>query len=272
MLEIKKISVVTIVEKGVRFYLTALKSFAYQSYRNSTWLIIDNTGTDILREKLQKYAAKDKRIRIVSNKTPLSKAAVLKQAFDLCTGDYIAFLNPTDFWVKDKMARQIGFMMRYKAPLCHTSYAFADDKYHLLPVGCYHIEKDLSLLNYTQKNPVSLSTLMLSCDIRLDFSKFENSPESDEMTFFLKSGVVSAGMSDVLTLCRPVFDRQTQMKIDELINGLDKETPNAEVIVSRVLEHHAPSALNIEGLKLDPSVCIGYDVITSLTKLKNFKV
>lgn len=272
MIEIKKISVVSIVEKGVRFYLTALKSFAYQSYRNSEWLIIDNTGTDVLQAKLQKYAAKDKRIRIVSNEEPLSKAAVLRQAFDLCSGDYIAFLNPADFWVKDKMARQVGFMMRYKAPLCHTSYAFADDKYHLLPIGCYHIEKDLSLLNYTKKNPVSLSTLMLSHDVCLDFSKFEYSVGADEMTFFLKSGIVSAGMSDVLTLCRPVFDKQTQKKIEELIGNLSSENPNAELIASRILEHHAHSALNIEGLKLDPSVCIGYDVITSLTKLKNFKI
>lgn len=272
MVEIKKVSVVSIVEKGTRFYLTALKSFAYQTYQNTEWLIIDNTGSSLLKNKLQKYLLKDSRFRIICNEQPLPKAAVLKQAFDLAIGDYIAFLNPCDFWVRDKLARQIGFMMRYKAPLCHTSYAFADDKYHLLPVGCYHIEKDLSMLNYTEKNPVSLSTLMIGKDIHLDFSKFEYSLSNDEMMFFLKSGIISSGMSDVMTLCRPVFDKQTQNKIEELIAGISKENPNAEIITSKVLEHHVHSALNIEGLKLDPSICIGYDVITSLTKLKNFKI
>lgn len=272
MVEIRKVSVVSIVEKGTRFYLTALKSFAYQTYQNSEWLIIDNTGSDVLQKKLQKYLLKDKRLRFICNEQPQPKAVVLKQAFDLASGDYIAFLNPYDLWVKDKLARQIGFMVRYKAPLCHTSYAFADDKYHLLPIGCYHIERDLSLLNYTPKNPVSLSTLMLSKDVLLDFSKFEYSFGNDEMTFFLKSGIISSGMTDVLTLCRPVFDIQTQRKIEELVNSISKENPNAEIITSKVLEHHVHSALNIEGLKLDPSICIGYDVITSLTKLKNFKI
>jgi len=272
MVEIRKVSVVSIVEKGMRFYLTALKSFAYQSYQNVEWLIIDNTGTALLQKRLQKYIVKDQRIRVVTNENPLMRALVLKQAFDLCRGDYVAFLNPADFWVKDKLSRQTGFMMRYHAPLCHTSYAFADDKYHLLPVGCYHVEKDLSMVNYTKKNPISLSTLMVSKDVFLDFSKFEYSPENDEMMFFLKSGIVSSGMSDVLTLCRPVFDPQTRQKIEEMVAGVSQENPNAEIITARILEHHMHSALNIEGLKLDPSICIGYDVIMSLTKLKNFKM
>ena len=272
MVEIKKISVISIVEKGMRFYLTALKSFAYQSYLNTEWLIIDNTGTSLLEKKLEKYTLKDNRIRVITNETPLSKALVLKQAFESACGDYVAFLNPSDFWVKDKLSKQTGFMMRYHAPLCHTSYAFADDQYHLLPVGCYHVEKDLSMLNYSYKNPISLSTLMIGKDVHLDFSKFEYSHSTDIMSFFLKSGIVSSGMSDVLTLCRPIFDTQTRQKIEELIKGLSKDNPNAELITARVLEHHIHAALNVEGLKLDPSICIGFDVITSLTKLKNFKM
>ena len=59
---------------------------------------------------------------------------------------------------------------------------------------------------------------------------------------------------------------------EEMIEGISKENPNAEIIRSRVLEHHIHYALNVEGLKLDPSICIGYDVITSLTKLKNFRL
>jgi len=272
MVEIRKISVVSIVGKGMRFYVTALKSFAYQVYQNTEWLIIDNTGAGILQNKLAKYVRQDGRIRIVTNENPLSMANVLKQAFELSTGDYIAFLNPRDFWVRDKLSRQLGFMMRYRAPLCHTSYAFADDGCHLLPVGCYHVEKDLNMQNYTFKNPVSLSTLMIQRNVLIDFSKFNNDEDSDEMMIFLKSGIMSSGMSDVLTLCRPLFDRKTQKELDELIGKIISENPNASAITSRVMEYHAKSALNIEGLKLDPSICIGYDVIVSLTKLRNFKI
>lgn len=272
MVEIKKISVVSIVDKGTRFYITALKCFMYQTYQNTEWLIIDNTGSGILKAKLEKYIIKDERIRVISNMMPRTKPEVLKQAFELATGNYIAFLNPSDYWVSDKLARQTGFMLRYKASLSHTSYGFADDGCHLLPIGCYHIQKDLNMLNYSLKNPVSLSTLMISKDALIDFSKFEMSSDSDEMMFFLKTGLVSSGMSDVLTLCRPIFDEDTRAELEKMIASVSAQNPNAADITLRVLEHHAHAALNVEGLKLDPTICIGYDVIASLTKLRNYKI
>ena len=272
MVEIRKISVVSIVNKGTRFYITALKSFAYQTYKNTEWLIIDNTGANILKTKLEKYTQKDERVKIVSNRTPLDRTRVLEQAFNLATGNYIAFLNPCDFWVADKLSRQVGFMMRYKAPMSHTSYAFADDGCHLLPIGCYHIQKEFNMQNYTLKNPVSVSTLMLSKDIVVDFSKFSMTDNTDEMMYFLKTGIVSSGMSDVLTLCRPLFDKQKQIELENMITSIMRDNPNAANITSRVLEHHAHSALNVEGLNLDPMICVGYDVIASLTKLRNFKI
>ncbi|MBO4294149.1 MAG: hypothetical protein J5896_01730, partial [Alphaproteobacteria bacterium] len=95
---------------------------------------------------------------------------------------------------------------------------------------------------------------------------------SDEMMFFLKTGLVSSGMSDVLTLCRPIFDEDTRAELEKMIASVSAQNPNAADITLRVLEHHAHAALNVEGLKLDPTICIGYDVIASLTKLRNYKI
>jgi len=270
---LKKISVVSILNKGSRFYITSLKSFAYQTYQNTEWLIIDNTGRNLLSTKMEKYLQKDERIRLISNKESLPKLAVLKQVFQEAEGDFIAFLDPQDYWVKDKLARQIGFMMRYHAPLSHTSYAFAGDKCNLLPIGCYHVEKELNMLNYNIQNPVSNSTIIIAKDnILLDFSKFEENEIFDFMMIFLKCGIVSSGLTDVMTLCRPIFEKEIQQKLEDLIKKFLEESPKDTNIPSRILEHHAYSALNIDGLKLDPSICIGYDVIESLTRLKNFKV
>lgn len=271
----RKISVITIVDKGSRFYVTALKSYLYQNYQNTEWIILDNTGRNLLASKIEKYLQNNSKIKLISNPSPLKKAEVLKQAFSLATGEYIAFLSPADYWVKDKLTRQIGFMTRYQAPLCHTSYAFGDDKCNLLPIGCYHVEKELNILNYSMQNPVCVSTLMAKKDkLVLNFNWFDEGEEkeTDLMTFFLKSGAVSSGMSDVLTLCRPIFEKKTREKIEGLIKKVLEENPKDKNITTRVLGHHAYAALNVEGLKLDPSICIGYDVVVSLTKLRNFKI
>ena len=273
MLNLQKISVVTIINPGTRFYVTAVKSFMYQTYKNAEWIVIDNSGKNLIGAKFAKYEQKDERIRFFENPIVLRHDEVLKQAFDLAQGSYLAFLDPQDYWIHDKLSRQVGFMMRFGAPLSHTSYAFGDDKCHLLNIGCYHISGDFNLLNYKTKNPACISTLMINKErTRIDFEKYEEGENSDLMTFFLKNGLISAGLTDVMTLCRPVFDKKTQTKIDGLIRDLLLANPDDKTTALRVVEHHAYSAKNVDGLKLDPSVCIGHEVVTSMNKLRNFKI
>ncbi len=273
MADLKKISVVTVINKGSRFYMTALKSFLYQTYQNSEFIIIDNSGQNIVSSKISKYLNKDERIKIYTNAVSVTYKEILKQIFEYTTGSFIAFLDTKDYWVIDKLSRQIGFMMRFGTPMSHTSYGFGDDKCHLLPIGCYHITGDLNLLNYDQKNPVCISTLMINKDkVHIDFSKYEQDYEKNLMLFLLKNGIVSSGISDVLTLCRPVFDKKTQSKIENMIHELLLSNPEDKENPLRLIEYHAYNALNIEGLKLDPSICIGHDVITSLNRLRNFKI
>lgn len=274
MAGLKKISVVSILQQGMRFYLTALKSFAYQTYIDVEWIIVDNTGHNVLKSRLERYLNGSRKIKVYANAKPLKDVEVLQQAFGLCNGEFVAFLNPRDFWTKDKLSKQIAFMLRYMAPLSHTSYAFADDKCNLLSIGCYHSLRELNMLNYSLQNPVSNSTLMINREkVLLDFGKYEeDNPDFDFMTFLLKHGIVSSGMSEVMTLCRPVFDKERQSKIDAMVRQLLLENPDDKTIGQRVLEYHAYSALNVQGLKLDPSICIGYDVVLSLRKLKEIQI
>ena len=103
MLETKKISVVTVVRKGSRFYQSAIRSFFAQNYQNKEWLIIDNTGKDVLRTKLYKYTQKNQQIKIIPNSQPLQNIDLLKQIFHQTSGSYIAFLKPEDYWHIEKL-------------------------------------------------------------------------------------------------------------------------------------------------------------------------
>lgn len=273
MSDLRKISVITIINPGTRFYVTAIKSFIYQTYQDTEWIIIDNSGHHLIASKIRPYIEKDERIKFFQNTFVHSKLDVLQQALDLAEGMYVAFLDPQDYWTNEKLARQIAFMMRFGSPLSHTSYAFGDDKCHLINIGCYHVGGDYNLLNYKPSNPISVSTLMLNHDRAvLDFSKFNEMEAADLMTFFLKNGLVSSGLTDVMTLCRPIFDKTTQSKIDHLVHDLLVANPEDKTTLLRVVEHFAHQALNVENLHLDPGVCIGYEVITSLNKLRNFKI
>lgn len=275
MENLKKISVITVLNRGMRFYMTALKSYLYQTYPNTEWLIIDNTGKNIIRSKFMKYLMHENRIRILTNLVSLSPQDVLRQGVENTQGEYIAFLRPVDYWVKDKLSRQMAYMERYKAMLSHTSYAFGDNECHLLKVGCYHSETELNLLNYdVNKNPVSVSTMMFRRYYTpIDCGKFdEKTGQFDIMLLFLKSGVVSSGMSDVMTVCRPLFSKSEQLKIDQVVKEINQIDTTDDSLKAKVLEHYAMNALNVAPLKLDPYGCVGHDVIDSLIELQNFKI
>ena len=164
-------------------------------------------------------------------------------------------------------------MMRYNAPLSHTGYAFGDDKANLLPIGCYHVPSEINYLNYNPNNPVAISTIMINKErTKINLEKFDNEEHKGIMLFLLHSGYVSSGLTDVTTLCRPIFDAEMKEKIENLIKKVREQNPKDKSIVLRVLEYHAYKASNVANLKLDPSICISHDVMQSLSRLRNFKI
>ncbi len=272
MADLKKISVITVFNQGMRFYNTALKSFLYQSYSNKEWLIIDNTGNNVISSKFATRLQQKNNIRILVNQSPLLAQDVLKQGIENAQGEYIALLRPTDYWIKDKLLHQMAYMERYKSVLSNTSYTFGDSDCHLLKLGCYHCEGELNMLNYNiEKNPVSVSTIMFRKNYTpLHYGKIDE--KFDIMSLFLKSGAVSLGISEVMTICRLSFSKAEQKKIDQLLKEMKAIDTQDSALKIRVLEHYAMKALNVAPLTLDPSNCAGHEVVNSLIELQNFKI
>ena len=271
MLEYKKVSVVTILEDQADFLETLIKSFAYQNYANMEWFIVDNSTKEDLLEPFKAYAQKDLRVHLLKNSTPLKKLEIYKKLLVFLQGDYVAFLEPPCLWVKDKISRQVGFSLRYNTDLSHTSYAFADRQDNLLALGCYHTQKETNYLSYQPKNPVNLSTVMAQKDkLRVSFEKTPFDAEDNIFIHLLRSGFTSSGITEVMTLTRPVFSAPVQKKLDSMIATVLAQNPEDTATVSKLMEHFTYHFSDAAKLKLDPSICIGHDVVDSLYKLKNF--
>ncbi len=269
----KKVSVVTVAHNCSRFLTSAFKSFAYQDYENMEWIIVNDASTDSTAAKLQKYRQKDARVKLCLNKQRKGYDDSYSFAISKATGDYIAFLEPENFWVKNKISRQVGFMLRYNAALSHTSYAFADGKYNLLPVGCRHIEPKVNLLNFGKDTDICLSTFMLNREEVKDlFPMPDDKKEVGFVMYLMQKGMVSQGMSDILSLCRPKFDYPIRQKHLENMKKLYDQMDKNNIKVPSLLSYEVYKASNIAGVKLEPSSCIGIDVVQSLNELKKFKL
>lgn len=273
MFHSKKVSVVTVAHNCARFLTTAFKSFAYQDYKNMEWIIVNDDSSDGTARKLQNYRKRDPRVKLCLNTTRKGYNDSYSFAISKASGDYIAFLEPENLWVKDKISRQLAFMIRYNSVLSHTSYAFVDDRCNLLPTGCCHIEPKVNLLNFGREANICLSTFMMNREEIEDlFPPVEKDKEESILMYLMQKGLLSQGMGDVLTLCRPQYDYPTRQKVLSNIRDIYNKMHANNINIPNILRYQAYKATNIAGLKLDPSFCISRDVALSLDELQKFKL
>lgn len=273
MIHSQKVSVITVVHNCDQYLKTMFKSFAYQDYENMEWIIVNDASTDNTAKLLQKYRAQDDRVKLCWNKTHKDITDSYSFAISKADGDFIAFLEPENMWVKDKISRQVGYMKRYDSVLCHSSYAFADDRCELLPTGCCHIEPSVNLVNFRKNTDICLSTFMMNHEAVSDFFPIvKKDPKTDLLMYLMQKGLVSQGMRDVLTLCRLDYSYPTRRKSIENIKQLYKKMCQNNEQIPNLMRYQAYKAINVASIKLDPSIFIGIDVSKSLEELKNYKL
>lgn len=272
----RKISVITVAYNCERFLETTCKCFAYQDYPNLEWIIVNDASTDSTAALLQRYKKRDKRVKLCLNTQHKGYTESYGYAISKATGDYIAILEPENFWVKNKISRHYAFMLRYNFILSHTSYAFADNYYNLLPMGCAVTESKVSLINYGKDASICLSTFMMNREEIKDFfpMQFDDDEEKDTdlIMYLMRKGLISSGMTDTLTLCRPQYNSPKRIKQIEHVKKLYSQMQQEDANIPSLMKYQAYKASNVSNIKLNPSFCIDRDVSISLEELKNFKL
>lgn len=96
-----KITVVTVCLNAVKTIEATMMSVLGQTYQEIEYLIIDGKSSDGTLDIVNKYID-DKRLRPLSEKDSGLYNAMNK-AIEMCTGDYIIFMNSGDIFCDDKV-------------------------------------------------------------------------------------------------------------------------------------------------------------------------
>ena len=145
------VSIITPCYNGSRYVAETIESVLAQTYENWEMLIIDDGSKDNSAEIIEKYAEKDKRIRLIQQPNGGS-ANARNHGIREAQGQYIALLDADDLWKTDFLAEQISFM-KVKNTLCvYSSYDRIDEnsKEMLSPLCCKPSVsyKDMLVRNY----------------------------------------------------------------------------------------------------------------------------
>lgn len=120
------VSVVTPVYNGGKFLDECIRSVLFQTYRNWEYIILNNSSTDNTLEIAEKYAAKDKRIRIFNTSAllPIMKNWNLSLSYLSPESKYCKVVHADDLLFSKCLEQMVSLAEAYPTVGIVGSYGF----------------------------------------------------------------------------------------------------------------------------------------------------
>lgn len=123
------VSVIMPAHNAESFIESSIESVIQQSFRDWELVIVNDASSDLTSTIAQKYLI-DPRVRLISLENNMGAAKARNIGCAEANGNYLAFLDSDDLWIKSKLWMQVNFhRMNTKIAISHTNYV------HLLPNG-----------------------------------------------------------------------------------------------------------------------------------------
>ena len=121
------VSIIMPCHNGSATLRQAVDSVLAQSYADWELLIIEDTSTDDSVAVIEKYCAKDSRIKLLHTPAPTGKPATPRNVgIETATGRFIAFLDCDDQWLPDKLEHQLPLFEKADCAVAFSFYKKMD--------------------------------------------------------------------------------------------------------------------------------------------------
>jgi teichuronic acid biosynthesis glycosyltransferase TuaG len=165
------ISIIIPYYKKKKFIKAAVNSVLKQTYKNiEIVLIYDDVEKDDLNY-IKSIKNLDSRIRLIINNKNCGAGFSRNNGIKFSKGNYIAFLDSDDIWLKNKLERQIFFLKKNNASVCHTSYKIVDRSNKV--IGHRKAKNYSNFEDLIKSCDIGLSTVMLKKNIINKFNEYK---------------------------------------------------------------------------------------------------
>ena len=164
------VSIITPVYNCEKFIGETIESVLAQTYSNWEMIIVNDKSTDNTRDIIVTYTSRDSRIRLIDLAENSGTAVARNTSIGDAKGRFIAFLDSDDRWKKDKLAKQLDFMIRNNYGFTFTNYEYILDKNNH-KVKVFKVCESLDYNQYLKNTLIGCLTVMLDKNIIGDFSE-----------------------------------------------------------------------------------------------------
>ena len=152
------ISVIVPVYNGANSLHRSLRSVLMQTLSDFELIVVDDCSTDESADVLRRYQALDDRVRVFSTTKNSGPGVARNVGLRNARGQYIAFLDSDDFWMKNKLERQVQSFDNDDVILSYTATVLLNPAGDILGVISGRPKVNLKDMKFA--NRVTLSSAM----------------------------------------------------------------------------------------------------------------
>lgn len=139
-------------------------------------------GENICTVLYWKGVIEDTPVTVLRNTVNLGVAKTRNIGVEIAGGEYVAFLDSDDWWVKGKLGRQERLMKKTGAVLCNTAREIMDADG--TPVGnIIHTPETITLKHLMRTNYINCSSVMVKREVMLRYPMEHQDAHEDYLTW-----------------------------------------------------------------------------------------
>ena len=122
-----KVSVILTYYKKRNFFKESFISVKNQSYKNIEIIVIFDDNNHDEFKFVQSIINNNKKTILIKNKKNKGVSYSRNLGINKSSGNYIAFIDADDVWLKNKLSKQINFMKKNSLDFSCTSYSVINE-------------------------------------------------------------------------------------------------------------------------------------------------
>ncbi|MBC7913682.1 MAG: glycosyltransferase [Pyrinomonadaceae bacterium] len=231
------VSVVMPAYNAQKYIAESIESVIEQTYANWELLIVDDGSTDNTAAIIKHYQIKDTRIQYFYQEN--GRQGKAKNAgINNSKGDYIAFLDADDLWLKEKLKVSVDVITAGNYSLLFTDcFVFQDDKRNISSLSKMGVGNDMyegreSILMFLYCNRIPNLTVLIKRKVMLEAGNFMDMIVAEDYEMWLrllKNGCIFKAISTPLSLYRvhsesiTAKDRHATFEVIEIIKAFGQK-------------------------------------------------
>ena len=194
------ISIITPTYKSRDYIDHTIESVISQTYDNWELIVVDDASMDGIEDYIrEKY--NDSRIKVFVKNINEGAARARNYAIDNASGDFLAFLDSDDVWDKEKLSKQVNFMMNNNYAFTFTSYMIVDES-NLEMNKEVRVPTKIDYEGFLRNTIIGTSTVILNRNLINNPYLVDVRQDHDSMTWLRimrENNVQAFGLNEILT-------------------------------------------------------------------------